>query len=347
MRNSILFLLLIAGPASFAAEVLPTSYEERERDSARALPSGTCLAQIASWAMRANRLLGLSLPDALTTVRLEPTVGRPGLLTSTKAGSSENFSKNQLEAARFFGSWYRGLRRMSYLDMLRAQHKIACLGKHGDTPYQTTNAGATYDTRNIEPGKLRMDIKTGPLAGRQPTVEIEGSEEQINRLKALLGLDIEKRAIWEVEMPLLSPEHFPEAVADIHGNAVHFSPPPDEMEIYFIKAGELMELLQSLRWFPLRRIPSVRSWVVDTLSDYYQLTVVGLPFVRINHSLLMGHVNYVLMLHGFEPIEHGLLYYDAAFLPPRLFREIFRGAVYKANPWIPLDHRDPSRPRSL
>lgn len=294
--------------------------------------------------MRANRLLGLGLPDVLTTVRMEPRGEHPGLLTSTTPGSSDNFTKNQLEAARFFGSWFRGFRKLSYLDMLREQHKIACLGKHGDTPYKTTSAGATYDSREIEPGKLRMDIKRGPLAGRRPTVEISESPSPIKKLKELLGLDPTRREIWRVEMPHLDPEHYPDAVADVNGNAMHFSPAPDTMEIFFLQAGELMDLIKDLRWFPLRRVPSVRSWMFDTLSDYYQLAIVGLPFIRINQSLLMGQVNYILMLHGFEPIEHGLLYLEAAFLPPHLFRQVFRGAIYRANPWIPVAHRDPVLP---
>ncbi|MCB0406040.1 MAG: hypothetical protein KDD51_14755 [Bdellovibrionales bacterium] len=304
---------------------------------------GTCMAHIASWAMRANRLLGLGLPDIVSPTRIEATRHRPGLLTSVTAGSSDNFSKNQLEAARFFGAWFRGFRRLTYLDMLRTQHKIACLGKDGTSPYKTTSAGATYDTRDIAPGKLRMDIASGPLTGR-PTVEVNGSANSVRRLKTLLGLDPDKRENWKVEMPHLGSQHYPDVVADAHGNAMHFSPRAENMAVFFEQAGELMAALQDTRWLPLRRVPSVRSWLVDTLSDYYQLAIVGLPFVRINQSLLMGHVNYVLMLHGFEPIEHGLLYLEAAFLPPDLFRQIFRGAVYRANPWIPVAHRDPALP---
>jgi hypothetical protein len=70
--------------------------------------------------------------------------------------------------------------------------------------------------------------------------------------------------------------------------------------------------------------------LLDLLADYLQLFSAGLPFERVNFSIAMAQVNYILMNHGIRGIENGELDLISMMVPTPLFRTIFTDAVLNA-----------------
>jgi hypothetical protein len=76
-----------------------------------------------------------------------------------------------------------------------------------------------------------------------------------------------------------------------------------------------------------------KDWnlLLQALATYFHLGIHAHAFVRINQSLLMAQVNYILMLNRFRPVYHGYADLAAAFLDTGDFRDYFMRYVSEYN----------------
>jgi hypothetical protein len=91
--------------------------------------------------------------------------------------------------------------------------------------------------------------------------------------------------------------------------------------------GEMAQIMEEIRDLP-PNAPKPRT--LHLLADYIQLFSAGLPFDRVNFSIAMAQVNYVLMSHGLRGIENGELDLISAMVDTTLFRKIFSDFVLES-----------------
>ena len=82
--------------------------------------------------------------------------------------------------------------------------------------------------------------------------------------------------------------------------------------------------MEQLRGMELRLSEQDRSKFLDLLSDYFHLMTNCHPFYRINNSVIMNQVNYVLRIHGLRPVAHGDMDLLATMVGYKKFREFFK-----------------------
>ena len=68
---------------------------------------------------------------------------------------------------------------------------------------------------------------------------------------------------------------------------------------------------------------------LDLLGHYIQLGVIGHPFEKVNFSLIMSEVNYILDLWGYIPINHGYLDFECFLNPTKNIIRSFKQTVNK------------------
>jgi len=122
------------------------------------------------------------------------------------------------------------------------------------------------------------------------------------------------------------PEKFlPEIKIEADRLRIYFS---DEVEIYVGRMKEIMVEIKNVeRGGETGRLLSL-------LSYYLRLGVSAHPFKRINFSLLMGQVNYILEFHGLKGISHRNLDYLALIMNSDAYEKVFVKHVKEVNPDI-------------
>jgi len=99
-----------------------------------------------------------------------------------------------------------------------------------------------------------------------------------------------------------------------------FYPDSTVLPQYLNKAEELLRSLQKSS--PIDDAVKKREFL-GTLAHYYQLLVVAHPFPRVNNSVFMAQVNYLLITHGLRGLPHGYLDLAAFVLSTKQFQDYF------------------------
>ena len=95
-------------------------------------------------------------------------------------------------------------------------------------------------------------------------------------------------------------------------------PAPADLQKYLdLMDVTLTQIHEALKLNP-RSLKTLRL-----LARFYQLGIVGHPFVRVNNSVLMALVNTVLIRMGLVPISHGKLDYEVRILSSDLATKVF------------------------
>jgi hypothetical protein len=76
--------------------------------------------------------------------------------------------------------------------------------------------------------------------------------------------------------------------------------------------------------------------MISDLADYHQLFSIAHPFVRVNNSIALSQVNYVLELLKLNGIAHGELDHWSMYLDSTDYRKMFWNLIASQNPQLPM-----------
>ncbi|MDB5038736.1 MAG: hypothetical protein JWQ35_2264, partial [Bacteriovoracaceae bacterium] len=108
----------------------------------------------------------------------------------------------------------------------------------------------------------------------------------------------------------------------------HFFPRPAFLIFYRTRLSSLMNEIRSLSPADSKNRPQF----VRLLSNYYHVAINSHLFYRVNNSIFMSHVNYILEAYGLRGISHGYLDYYAFIKSSDQFYGMFLASVRKQNP---------------
>ena len=154
----------------------------------------------------------------------------------------------------------------------------------------------------------KIRINTGT---RNFDIEVSIKKEG-NKVFAVWGVEKENTIEWAVTSD-----------GKVQGVGVsHVIPDPGNLKHHIQKGGELLGKVRKLI-----QESAEKEEILPHISDYYYTMIRALPFRRVNHSLFMNQVNYLLRNIGLHHMRHGDLDYLAYTLSKNQFRECFIDAV--------------------
>ena len=245
---------------------------------------------------------------------------------------SPNYIPNMMDSIReSFAPWFEKKTPESFQKMLKMQHAILTLGIDSKHPYLSTSMDHALRSTSI--GRFRYQ-KTSPFS--RPHLEFAISDLYLSQAipPGLQNFLDEIDSYREYLLPIASiPEaHRPEAritVLYMPGGGRNYlfkmRYPENHSTEYYL--GEMAQIMEEIRDLP-PNAPKPRT--LHLLADYIQLFSAGLPFDRVNFSIAMAQVNYVLMSHGLRGIENGELDLISAMVDTTLFRKIFSDFVLES-----------------
>jgi hypothetical protein len=169
--------------------------------------------------------------------------------------------------------------KMSFKDMLKAQHKLIV---------NNTYAGHTNPINKIPKSLFRQEID---IKLNTPILKKEWYTEELKKINPLLH-DIIKVEIKDI------PNYMWHYVENTENGLKLYLPDNKYVNYYLNKMKTIM----------LRLKNGEKSLYL--LGHYIQLGVICHPFEKVNFSLIMSQVNYILTLWGFEGISHGYLDFE-------------------------------------
>jgi|GEM_PF-5219693 len=243
--------------------------------------------------------------------------------------TSQNYLQNISDSIReSFAPWFEGKSDESFEKMLKLQHVILTLGLDGNHPYFSTSyrnplAPGSRGRFRYEMSSLFMSpylqfrvseyFSPGTL---HPAFRTFLEHDAPGRFYQVLIYAIPEPHRPEVQ---LSPLNADSRILDFH---VRYRYPSNPVSKTYVE--ELASTMNELRELPSG---APKEKLLNLLADYVQLFSAGLPFDRVNYSMAMAQVNYILMNHGFRGIENGELDLVSVIVPTPVFRQVFSDAV--------------------
>ena len=257
----------------------------------------------------------------------------------------KNYLKNYKHATEviFLPSYKDGSVARNYEAVMRAEHVVMTRGLRGNSEYDGYYSyGSTVG--KLSPGVFSFDPKylegllTGGLAspGAQmqyfsvltlPFVNEETAQFNLDFLKGKPdSFKVEIEGIPEDQWPL---NYVDGGMSDLRPdlkNYKHnypilpFMDPMTGRRLYFERAKVLMKGIVEAK-------DEVQK--IDLLADYYNVAEEGHFYPWVNNSILMGQVNTILSLMGYELLPHQLLDYRSLFMSTSEFRKYLRSILIK------------------
>ena len=254
----------------------------------------------------------LRSPEGLTTFKKLPT-----------SPVIPEYLECQLEGLTYFDKVFRGENgyHSSYNDILIEHHRILATGLEGERNYKVGGISKEY-SKDVA-GKVR------PTEGR--VAFVVGDKEMVNViLRALTEIEFYPDGQWEIQIDEIPPDARSSGTRVRRGFGI-MHPDGKYIPLYFSKMDECLSLIRYLSSEIERRGYKDKNLLLQALATYFHLGIQAHAFVRINQSLLMAQVNYILMLNRFRPVCHGYVDLAAAFLDTGYFCNYFMHYVSEYN----------------
>ena len=247
--------------------------------------------------------------------------------------SNPHYLENMADSIReSFAPWFENKSDLTYPKMLKQHHAILTQGLTRRTPYLSSSNFTRM--KKHRSGRFRYEMASlfnRPILEFSLNAFFDGPRDCPPALLEFLNKH-DKGLYYRTSVESIPIEYRPNAILWVfrqNGNLVDFHfqltyPESAKSEIY-VKALEVKML-------HLKNLPKGVSQdaLTSPLADYIQLFSVGLPFDRVNFSIAMSHVNYILMSHGFRGMENGELDLASAMLSTQEFRKAFTDEFKRA-----------------
>jgi len=244
---------------------------------------------------------------------------RLSVRNSTQASVSSEYLENlYYSITEEFDPWFRNKKKSNFRKMLVDQHKKLVYGKTGKTPYK----GFTSIGLDVPPSVFRNALSNNEpllISVDNKLLKNEIGLERVNELRVKLKHETDPSV--KIFIDGIHPQAWPEIFMERTGIMVQY-PNAKYLNKYIDRMDVLMDEIRAINVNT-----SNKTKLLNTLAEYLQLGVVAHPFKRVNFSMLMGQVNYILKLHGFNGISHGLLDYAGLINDTVSFKKLFIQAV--------------------
>ncbi len=245
---------------------------------------------------------------------------------------NQNYLQNITDSIReSFAPWFEGESKESFQRMLRIQHVILTMGLDGNHPYLSTS-----DSHALSPssrGRFRYEMSSLFMS---PYLHFQISEHFTpGSLPPAFRTYLEEEApgrSYQVPIHAIPEPHQPEVQLTTlnvgpgsQDFLIRYRYPSNPVSKTYVE--ELASIMETLRQLPS---DAPEEKLLHLLADYIQIFSAGLPFDRVNYSIAMAQVNYILMKHGLRGIENGELDLISVTVPTPVFRQVFSDAVRDA-----------------
>lgn len=246
--------------------------------------------------------------------------------TPDKNEYAKLYVKNITESLQIFAKGFEEneiTQLESFTSILQTQNKIAVVGSHSDQPYGGYFLGSDW-TAGVDV-LIKMAWKIGePIPDRDELILDEKNTLYKNAgffrkygigielSDFLYGPDIQKREIIKtmiepiIQIPTLPLNALPQNRFESNYNWMHEYPEVEYFDQYLKRMHNIILQIKTCEGCS-------RLQIIDLLADYYHTGINAHFFNRVNHSLLMSQVNYILKRIGLQGMIH-------ASLPPLKLR---------------------------
>ena len=256
----------------------------------------------------------INKPEFLSDMYFRSPAGLLSFAIDPTTPLDPEYIECQLEGVEFFDQYFREEldESLYFNDFLKEHHKIIAVGKGGDRCYFIRREDNIY-SRDF-PSEFRqsghgvsMSVPDAETTDYPPGTFITDSD----------GEDVKK--VWLSGIPKqATPE-----IARGENEYWFIFPDSKYRPIYFDAMNRDLIALRDFSKVYSSTQTLDRDLFIETLAHYYHLGVVIHPFKRINQSMFMVHVNYLLLLNGFDPVYHSNLDKIGIFLDSNTFTPYF------------------------
>lgn len=227
----------------------------------------------------------------------------------------------QIDGLQFFDKHFRmeQNRNENFIDIIKKQHRIIASGKDGKDEYIIRNSKGELSSSYS--GSLHSP---GMIIGLPVT-----NKELISYIFHLRDYyNLSTKENYKIKIKNIKDALWPDV--KILNDGFHVIFPGAENIPYFF--SEMQCILSELKLILLSKQLGNKANIkkyLELLINYYQIGICIHPFKRINQSLFMAQLNYLLTLIGLKPVFHGNLDYAAFSLPTNLLADFFINYVFK------------------
>lgn len=210
---------------------------------------------------------------------------------------NKTYIKNISESVNIFEDYFHKRSDLSFRNMLKKQHKRIVSNNY---------AGFTNPVDKIPKSLFRNEID---IQLHTPLLKKEWYVEELKNLNLLIN-DLIKIEIKDI------PKYMWHSVENTNDGLKLYLPKNEYVDFYLNKMETVMSKL----------INGEKS--LDLLGYYIQLGVICHPFEKVNFSLIMSQVNYILKLWNYIPISHGYLDFECFLNSTDIIIKKFKERVY-------------------
>lgn len=220
---------------------------------------------------------------------------------------NKTYIENMKKADEFFNKWWWGTEKMSFRDMLKKQHSIIV----GDT-----YTGYTTPVTGICPPSLIRDELQITL--HEPMLKKEWYTDELNKRNFPLNTET------KIKVDKIKYRKCHKVTNTEDGIKLRL-PDAKHVKCYII---EMEKILKEFEVYAPNNVPKkLFIW----LGTYIHLGVICHPFEKVNFSLIMLQVNFILNNFGFNSISHDYLDFDCFMKPTEEIITSLKRMVQDAN----------------
>lgn len=226
----------------------------------------------------------------------------------------------QLEGVKYFDSYFKNqlFPKVDFIDLIKNHHKILASGINNNKSYKLRNS------INKESAEFAGKMHEKGLVIGYPITD----KNILNLIYTIFKrFNFKVQDEWKIPIKTLEPKALP--VGKKFTNGLHIIYAPSDYLISNLRRLEI--ILSEIKELYLnnKKDSNIRTTFLNLLANYYQLGIVLHIFPRINQSMLMAQINYLLIMFNYKPIFHGNLDYMAFFSPTEWFQILFKEYVEK------------------
>jgi hypothetical protein len=218
---------------------------------------------------------------------------------TTQTDIDKTYIENISESVKIFAGYFHRELNISFKEMLRKQHKRIVNGSY---------AGFTNPVNKIPESLFRHEID---VKLNTPILKKEWYVEELKALNLSINDSI------RIKISGLPPIMW-HSIENTNNGLKLYLPDNKYVDYYLDKMEFVMNRLMD------------GNLSLNLLGHYLQLGVICHPFEKVNFSLIMSQVNYILKFWGYTPISHGYLDFECFLNSTDEIIKKFKERVYFA-----------------